>query len=433
MSLFTNPSPDALAAPAPDASPRATGLLLTGGGARAAYQVGVLEAIADLRNACGQGHGPNPFPIITGTSAGAINAAALACGADHFDRAVRRMARVWQQFHASQVYGADSLSVMRSGARWLTLLSMGWALARWRRMRPRSLLDNSPLEKLLVKMVPLVRLPRLIRKGHLTALAVTASSYSSGEHVTFFESAAQVLPWVRSQRKAASDRITHEHLLASSAIPFVFPAKGITVDGHTEYFGDGSMRQSAPIAPAIHLGAERILVIGAGRMHEPKGDATAEPTPNYPSLAQIAGHALSNIFLDALSVDVERVQRINQTLSLIPAEARALSSLRPIELLVIAPSQRLDAVAARHVGELPGPVRTMLAALGVTSNMADVRGAALASYLLFEAGYTQELMALGRADTLAMRGEVCRFFGWTDTGQEVRQEVPVTESPAAPT
>ena len=172
------------------------------------------------------------------------------------------MARVWHQFHASQVYGADSLSVMRSGARWLTLLSMGWALARWRRMRPRSLLDNTPLEKLLVKMVPLVRLPRLIRKGHLTALAVTASSYSSGEHVTFFESAAQVLPWVRSQRKAASDRITHEHLLASSAIPFIFPAKGITVDGHTEYFGDGSMRQSAPIAPAIHLGAERILVIG---------------------------------------------------------------------------------------------------------------------------------------------------------------------------
>ena len=166
----------------PQAAPKAptsappTGLLLTGGGARAAYQVGVLEAIADLRQACGEAHGPNPFPIITGTSAGAINAAALACGADHFDRTVRRIARVWRQFHASQVYGADSLSVMRSGARWLTLVSLGWALARWRRMRPKSLLDNTPLEKLLVKMVPLVRLPRLIRKGHLTALAVTASS-----------------------------------------------------------------------------------------------------------------------------------------------------------------------------------------------------------------------------------------------------------------
>ena len=413
----------------PQAAPKAptsappTGLLLTGGGARAAYQVGVLEAIADLRQACGAGSEPNPFPIITGTSAGAINAAALACGADNFDRAVRRIARVWRQFHANQVYGADSLSVMRSGARWLTLVSIGWALARWRRMRPQSLLDNKPLETLLVKMVPLVRLPRLIRKGHLKALAVTASSYSSGEHVTFFESAEPVKPWVRSQRTAARDRITHEHLLASSAIPFIFPAKGIEVDDHIEYFGDGSMRQSAPIAPAIHLGAERILVIGAGRMHEPKNDAAANPTPNYPSLAQIAGHALSNIFLDALAVDVERVQRINQTLSLIPEEKRAHSALRPIELLVIAPSQRLDAVAARHVGDLPTPVRTMLGALGVTSNMADVRGAALASYLLFEAGYTQELMALGRADTLAMRAQVCQFFGWTDTGAEVRTQL----------
>ena len=413
----------------PQAAPKAptsappTGLLLTGGGARAAYQVGVLEAIADLRQACGAGSEPNPFPIITGTSAGAINAAALACGADNFDRAVRRIARVWRQFHANQVYGADSLSVMRSGARWLTLVSIGWALARWRRMRPQSLLDNKPLEKLLVKMVPLVRLPRLIRKGHLKALAVTASSYSSGEHVTFFESAEPVKPWERSQRKAARDRITHEHLLASSAIPFIFPAKGIEVDDHIEYFGDGSMRQSAPIAPAIHLGAERILVIGAGRMHEPKNDAAANPTPNYPSLAQIAGHALSNIFLDALAVDVERVQRLNQTLSLIPDEKRAHSALRPIELLVIAPSQRLDAVAARHVGDLPTPVRTMLGALGVTSNMADVRGAALASYLLFEAGYTQELMALGRADTLAMRAQVCQFFGWTDTGAEVRTQL----------
>ncbi len=418
------PSTDRPDAPRPEPSPAtprpATGLLLTGGGARAAYQVGVLEAIADLRNACGASDEPNPFPIITGTSAGAINAAALACGADNFDRAVRRIARVWRQFHAHHVYGADSLSVMRSGARWLTLVSLGWALARWRRMRPRSLLDNAPLEKLLVKMVPLVRLPRLIRKGHLTALAVTASSYSSGEHVTFFEAASPVKPWVRSQRKAASDRITHEHLLASSAIPFIFPAKGITVDGHVEYFGDGSMRQSAPIAPAIHLGAERILVIGAGRMHEPKGDAAADPTPTYPTLAQIAGHALSNIFLDALAVDVERVQRINQTLTLIPEEKRLHSALRPIELLVIAPSQRLDAVAARHVGDLPRPVRAMLGALGVTTNMADVRGAALASYLLFEASYTQELIALGRADTLAMRSEVCRFFGWTDAGIELQ-------------
>ncbi len=411
---------------APHAAPpkRRTGLLLTGGGARAAYQVGVLEAIADLRLACGAGKEPNPFPIITGTSAGAINAAALACGADQFDRAVRRMARVWRNFKAQQVYRSDSLSVAQSGARWLTLLSLGWVLARWRRLRPRSLLDNAPLAQLLVRMVPLVRLPHVIRKGHLDALAITASSYTRGDHVTFFEAGERLDPWVRSQRRAVRDRITHEHLLASSAIPFVFPATSIDVASRTEYFGDGSMRQSAPIAAAIHLGAERIMVIGAGRMHEPDGGALEGEVPAYPSLAQIAGHALSNIFLDSLYVDIERMQRVNKTIALIPEASRSGSALRPIELLVIAPSQRLDAVAARHIGDLPPAVRTMLGALGVSKDSDDVRGAALASYLLFEAAYTRDLMALGRADALAMREELCRFFGWTDTGAELRTAAP---------
>jgi NTE family protein len=390
--------------------------------------VGVLEAIADLRKACGQAQGPNPFPIITGTSAGAINASALACGADDFDGAVRQIAHTWRNFKAHEVYRADHISMLRSGATWITLLSFGWLVAKWRRIKPRSLLDNSPLKELLDKLVPLERLPFLIRKGALQALAVTASSYSSGDHVTFFQGDKRIMPWTRTQRFAVRDKITHAHLLASSAIPFVFPATDLHIQGHTEYFGDGSMRQSAPVAAAIHLGADRIVVVGAGRMHEPKNEAHLHTTNTYPSIAQIAGHALSNIFLDALAVDVERVQRINQTIKLVPAEARRASSLRPVELLVIAPSQRLDAVASRHVADLPHAVRAMLGAVGVSPAKADVKGAALASYLLFEANYTRELMALGYADTQAMRANVCAFFGWIDPESAASHTAP----PAAP-
>lgn len=397
-----------------------TALVLTGGGARAAYQVGVLQAITGLRAACGHAHELAPFGIFSGTSAGAINAAALASGADHFDHAVRRIARVWAQFHAQQIYHVDSLHVLRRGAHWLTLLSLGWALARWRHVHPHSLLNNAPLAQLLQELVPLARVPHLIRAGHLRALAVTASSYNSGQHVAFFDAGEAQAPWAHTLRKSARGPITHAHLLASSAIPLVFPATPLSIDGHTEYFGDGSMRETSPLAPAIHLGAQRVLVVGTSRAYQAPAPCPQGSQQHYPALAQVAGHALSNIFLDALAVDITHVQQINQLLALLPPAERSSSPLHPLQLLVLQPSRSLDEIAARHVADLPRPIRALLGTLGVHADARQGDSGALASYLLFERGYTRELMALGRGDTLARRSELCAFFGWQDSGNPVR-------------
>jgi NTE family protein len=382
-----------------------TGLILSGGGARAAYQVGVLRAIANLLKETGWPTHKNPFPIICGTSAGAINASALACSTDNFAYGLRRLERVWSTMEAHQIYRADSLAMMRAGASWLSFLSIGWRVRRWIRTSPSSLFDNSPLADLLHKVLDFSGLDAGLASGSLHALAITASSYTTGMHLTFYQTLAEIEPWIRSQRLAQRDSINVQHLLASSALPLIFPSIPLTWNGKLEYCGDGSMRQLAPISPAIHLGAEKVLVIGAGRMSETKSEVPEES--RYPSIAQIAGHAMSSIFLDSLAVDIERLNRINKTISLMPEEIRCHTALRPIKTLVISPSERIDGIASRHIQSLPAPIRSMLGRIGAT----DVSGAALASYLLFEASFTNELMVLGVKDTMHMKNEVLAFFG----------------------
>lgn len=371
-----------------------TALILTGGGARAAYQVGVLKAISEFLP---EPH-RNPFPILCGTSAGALNAASMAAAAEDFGTGVDNLLRIWGNFSAHQVYRADAAGIGVAGARWLSTLALGWLTRR----APRSLLDNAPLRKLLSETVDFGRIAQAIESRALHSVSITCSGYSSGQSVSFFQGRAGLEPWRRSQRVGAASEISLDHLMASSAIPFIFPAVLI----NREWFGDGSMRQVAPVSPAIHLGAEKILVIGAGRM----ADENARPQGAvYPSLAQIAGHALSSIFLDSMSVDLERMSRINRTLSLIPESVRRQNGtpLRSIEVLVIAPSQRLDHLAARYAQSLPWAVRALLRGIGAM----NPNGGALTSYLLFEKPYTRTLIDLGYADTAARREEVCRFLG----------------------
>ncbi|HRK56200.1 MAG TPA: patatin-like phospholipase family protein [Burkholderiaceae bacterium] len=391
------------------------GLVLMGGGARAAYQVGVLKAVAELLRDSRRGldptiaQGQNPFPIMVGTSAGAINAAALACRADNFQEAVAQLLNIWENFHAEQVYCSDLLGAVRSGARWVTLLSIGWMVRRSLRLRPKSLLDNTPLRALLDTMIDSRRLELALENGHLRALAVTASSYSSGRHVTFYQALQDSPMPDKLQRLSVRSRISLEHLLASSAIPFVFPAQllpfkhgGVST---TEFFGDGSMRQISPISPSIYLGAQRVLVIGAGQIGHPGVLSDVDPL-SYPPLAQVAGHAMSSIFLDALASDIERLEKVNRLVTLLTPQQQEAMNLRPVESLVIAPSERLDAVAAAHIKSLPRSVRALLEVLGAHRG----NGAGLASYLLFESSYTRVLIDMGWRDTMDKREAVLDFL-----------------------
>ena len=399
-STLTKPDPDASA------------LVLMGGGARTAYQAGVLHALSTMLSLRGVAGGTRfPFKILVGTSAGALNAAFLASRANHGLQAFAELANFWTTLRSSQVY---SLKVPA----WIRINRIAAALMLSQHMRARqALLDNTPLVDTLHRTISLAGIDDALKGGTLRALAITASSYSSGVHWTFCQMATERASdlWTRPGRRSEFQEITIEHLMASSAIPFLFPSTPLWVDGHREYFGDGSMRQSSPLSPALHLGAGKILVIGVGQPERASfagGTATLD-APNSigrPTLGAIAGHAMASVFQDTLQADVEQTQRVTRTVRQMPREVAAVMPYRPIDVLAIAPSQSLDALAQAYAWELPPGTHNALAGLGALGAKGGPGGAALASYLLFEPGFIKALMALGERDAYARRDELMDFF-----------------------
>jgi len=366
-----------------------TALILPGGGARGAYQVGVLKAIDELTP-----HGKNPFPVICGTSAGAINAAVLASHAHEFATGVQRLEQFWRSMYCSRVYRTDAWTVFRHAMRFaINLLSAGLI-----RTDPRAFLDNTPLRRFLESTLRLEGIQTALDAGALRGVAVTAAGYTSATATSYFQAQEGITGWERTRRRGFAATLDIHHLLASAALPILFPAELI---GY-EYFGDGGMRMVAPLSPAIHLGANRIMVIGT---RDEKPDLPPEEMTNYPSAGEVGGYLMDTIFMDTLTADIARLRRINHTLGFVPEEQRQQTGLINIDSMVIKPSKDLRHITRDHVREIPLSVQLLLRALGGWGR--DWR---MASYLLFAASYCSELIDLGYMDGMNAEAEITRFL-----------------------
>ncbi len=365
-----------------------TALMLPGGGARGAYQVGVIQALLEIMP---QGF---HFPIINGTSAGAINAVVMASHAKNQKYGAARLRHFWTSVHCHDIYRTDGLYIAKTMARVMGAVLMG----RFGFKAPRSLLDNTPLSKLLHRELNLPQIGQAIDEGVLDGLSVTASSYDTAIAKCFYQATKGVTPWHRSRRVGVSENITVEHIMASTALPFLFPAQLIG----NEYYGDGGLRMTAPLSPAIHLGAQKILVIGT----RDESPIVAPSQPGiYPSMGELGGYMLDTIFMDTLMADLSRLNRINRTLDLMNEKQRQETHLKPVHTLVIKPSVDVREITKAHAAAIPKPVKTLLKMIGGWGK--DWR---MPSYLLFEPSYTTALIQLGHQDAMNQAEEIKSFL-----------------------
>ena len=368
-----------------------TALVLSGGGARGAYQVGVLRGLVEQGFL---GRDRSGIDVIVGSSAGAINGAALAAHADAFDTGIASLEHVWRSIDPAQVYRTDIASLGRIGLRWAWDLSFGGAT---RAAQPKSLLDTRPLRALLAEHIPFAQIGKNVAAGHLAALALVATDLYTSNGVLFLDGAPDLPAWTRRRWRIERTAIGVEHLLASSAIPIFFPS--VPIGGR--HYGDGSIRNTAPLSPAINLGADRIIAIGVS------GPPPAEALPgplDTPTVAQIAGVLLDAVMLDAIEVDVEHSERVNTSILRYVAPG-SQDGFRRIDVLWLRPSMLVRQLASELSERIPAIVRYLLRGLGSDRQVTE-----LASYLLFDSAFCGRLLDLGREDVAADRDTIAAFF-----------------------
>ncbi|MDA1370718.1 MAG: patatin-like phospholipase family protein [Proteobacteria bacterium] len=365
------------------------GLILSGGGARAAYQIGVLRAVANILPK----HAPNPFHVISGTSAGALNAVSIATHAQRLRTGVRTLEYIWKNISSDQIYDPNSGNLLSSASS--VLLSMLGSKPNGNQV---ALLNNEPLAGLLSRVIKFDRIQRNIDAGLIDAVSVTASAYSTGESVSFYQAVKGIKDWQGPHRIGIRHELSLHHLMASAAIPIFFPARQID----NQFYGDGAIRQLAPTSTAIHLGARRLLAIGVSgnRTMAPLADEMKEE----PSLLQIVGHILNSAFVDTLENDLEFLRHMNEVIPLVPERAIRKHGIELIEvdLLEISPSKELNLLAMEYYDELPKPMSRYIKP-GSSGTML--------SLILFEKGFCTALWQLGFEDAMAKEADIRRFFG----------------------